>query len=202
MKIKKTNLLIAILAAVLAPPLSAAAQGMSFDNSFTADMSSFENTVIDSRIAASASDLGSMRDIAMQPFDGSISRNSGGTAVVLDAVREETKRDIYSSAVTGQAREDVKKDVVSTTADKPGLASKVPALVKSGKEDDGNIANVYMAKGLKYIGIAAAATLLVGGAVGGAVLLGLPGALIGLAVGGVVLGVLAAKALRSYWNTF
>ncbi|MBU2574454.1 MAG: hypothetical protein KKH28_10300 [Elusimicrobia bacterium] len=202
MKIKQKNLLVAILAAALAPSISAA-QGMELDRGFTLTIPSLENTLIDSKIAASAGDLGAMRDIAMQPFEGSIARNADSTPVVLDSVREETKKAISLNAVPGSVGEATTKDTPSTAkAGRPSLSSKVPAMAQDRKGDDGNIANIYVAKGLKYLAIATAATLLVGGAVAGALLLGVPGAAIGLVVGAAVIGVLASKALKAFWNTF
>lgn len=202
MKIGKNNLITAILAVSLAPSLSAASQGADLDLSFTADIPGIGNTLIDSKIAAASGDSGAMRDIAMQPFDGSIARNADSTPVVLDTLREETRKEISRNAAPA-AVEEAGKDIPSTAkAVKSGISSKVPALSKASGEDGGNIANTYIEKGLKAIAIAGTAALLVGGAVAGAVLLGGPGIAIGLVVGGVILGVLATKALKAFVDSF
>lgn len=202
MKVERKHLLTAILTAALAPSISSA-QGASPDLGLAADIPSLENTLIDSKIAVSAGDLEAMRDIATQPFAGNIAMNTIGTPVVLDAVREETRKEVSSNAISATVIEETNKDLSSTAeAGKPGLSAKVPALSNKGEGDDGNISNIYIKKGLKYTGIAVAATLLAGGAVAGGLLFGGPGVAIGVVAGAVVLGVLASKALHSFWNIF
>lgn len=200
MKAGQNTLLAAILAASLSPALSAAPQGVDLDLNSASAIPALENTLVNSRIAMSAPDQGTMRDSAMRSFEGLMSKRPGAAPVVLGQPAGEGGKDPSAGALPGTAGEEAGKTPSSAAKEgKPGLASKVPALAKGGHEDSGNLAGIYIEKGLKYAVIAAAA-LIVGGAVACAVLLGSPA--IGVVVGVAVAGVLAHKALHSFWNMF
>ncbi|MFH1619477.1 MAG: hypothetical protein ABIG11_06180 [bacterium] len=151
-----------------------------------ASMSSLENAAADSAIAASAGDAGLMRDIAMQPFEGSIALDAAGAVAVPASAREEAEKVIASKTETVR----------------PALAAKVPAISKNKKADSGNIAMEFAGKFFKYAAIATVAALLVGGAVAGAAVLGVPGMVVGIAAGAAAVGYLGWQALKAYWNTF
>lgn len=201
MKVGQNTLSAAILAASLSPALSAAPRGVGLDLNSASAIPALENTLVNSRIAMSAPDQGTMRDRAMQSFEGLMPERSGAAPVVLGQPADERGKELSAGALPETTGGEAGKTPSSAAKEgKTGLSSKVPALAKGGHEDSGNMAGIYVEKGLKYAGIAAVAAVIVGGTVAGAVLLGNPA--IGVVVGVAVLGVLAHNALHSFWNKF
>lgn len=191
----RINLSAAALAVILAAPLAAFALETGPDQGLAAAVPALDSVLMDSRLAASAEDAGTMRGFAARSFAG---LKTGGSAAPV--VSESGEGAAAASGAAARAAGEGAGSTIKAAGN--GLSAKVPALAADVKGDNGNIAHIYIEKGLKYGALAVAGAALVGGAVAGGLLLGGAGVVIGVAAGAVVLGVVASKVLHSFWNSF